>query len=196
MAARLNDLARPKGIVIDGNYMADVIPENLRPRFKTQEVYVRSIAERAPMNVFYSKSDVSIPDYALYPIADDAWKLVSFAHTVAEVRKMRSQMHRLRLPSGPVSPDKLVVDLVWQDLKVPTVEKTVAITDLDCQKDARGYVVGFPLQDVLHIIKSSRLPGPTPLEFRVQYVPKLAPTPKKSKKEQPKKLAPKPGQKA
>jgi class 3 adenylate cyclase len=48
LAARLNDLARPKGIVIAGSYLQNVIPAALRNRFKSGQVYIRDIAEDNP----------------------------------------------------------------------------------------------------------------------------------------------------
>jgi class 3 adenylate cyclase len=45
LAARLNDLARPSGIVVDGQFLQAVIPESLRENFKDEQVFVRSIAE-------------------------------------------------------------------------------------------------------------------------------------------------------
>ncbi|HEX3254081.1 MAG TPA: hypothetical protein VHS05_31890 [Pyrinomonadaceae bacterium] len=49
LASRLNDLARPSGIVIDGGFLESVIPGTSRALFEDQEVYVRSIAEEAPI---------------------------------------------------------------------------------------------------------------------------------------------------
>src|SRR5947207_7860116 len=44
LASRLNDLARPSGIIIDGKYLKPVIPAEQRDKFKEQQVYIRSIA--------------------------------------------------------------------------------------------------------------------------------------------------------
>src|SRR6185369_4950620 len=41
LASRLNDLARPSGIVIDGGFQHNVIPISARSLFKEQSVYVR-----------------------------------------------------------------------------------------------------------------------------------------------------------
>ena len=60
LTARLNELARPIGMVIDGNYQENIIPENMRNSFKTQSVYLKGVTEDDPTNVFYSEN-VSIP---------------------------------------------------------------------------------------------------------------------------------------
>ncbi|MFC1869434.1 hypothetical protein ACFL0H_15060 [Thermodesulfobacteriota bacterium] len=45
LASRLMDLARPGGIVIDGHFLRDIIPEGFRDSFSEKDVYLRGIAE-------------------------------------------------------------------------------------------------------------------------------------------------------
>lgn len=45
LAARLNDFARPLGIVIDGNYKLNVIPEKFQNEFAVDKAFVRGITE-------------------------------------------------------------------------------------------------------------------------------------------------------
>lgn len=76
LALRFNDLARPSGIVIDGGFLQNVIPENARPLFKERSVYLRSIAEEDPINVFYLNNYVQISENALSPLVGDSWQTV------------------------------------------------------------------------------------------------------------------------
>jgi len=53
LASRLNEFARPQGIVIDGTYMMSVIPEEMRGLFSTEMLFVRDISHELPRKVFY-----------------------------------------------------------------------------------------------------------------------------------------------
>jgi len=64
------------GIVIDGCFLEDVIPETARGMFKEQRVFVRSIAEETPINVFYLDKYVQIRGEALSPFSGDNWKTI------------------------------------------------------------------------------------------------------------------------
>lgn len=66
LASRLNEFARPQGIVIDGSFMMSVIPEEMRSIFSTDMVFVRGISEEYPREVFCS-NDVVIPQEARTP---------------------------------------------------------------------------------------------------------------------------------
>jgi len=74
LASRLMDLARPMGIVIDGNYLIDVIPKNLRGRFKNRDVYIRSISEEKTHSIYFLYPETQLPDYCLHPIKQYKWK--------------------------------------------------------------------------------------------------------------------------
>lgn len=81
LASRLNDLARPSGIVIDGGFLKEVIPDSLRGLFREQKVFVRSIAEEVPIAVFYLDKYVQIPDTALSPLTGENWETVIISFT-------------------------------------------------------------------------------------------------------------------
>jgi len=71
LASRLMDYARPQGIVIAESFSQEAIPGDLRSSFMRKQVYVRSIAERSPMEVFYLKGKTEIPEYALSPMGEN-----------------------------------------------------------------------------------------------------------------------------
>lgn len=52
LASRLMDLARPSGVVLDGNFGHDLLRDDIKARFSAESVYVKSIAEDEPMIVY------------------------------------------------------------------------------------------------------------------------------------------------
>ena len=109
LASRLNDFARPKGIIIDGDYLLDVIPLHFRDNFQSKEVYVRSIAEEKPMNIFCSSATVELPIYALYPMKSLVWKAKRIEFTVNTFLKLQTDKYETDLPQEPLSPDLIKV---------------------------------------------------------------------------------------
>jgi hypothetical protein len=110
LASRLNDLARPSGIVIDGDYLTSIIPESQREMFKTQEVYLRSIAEETPKAVIILDEYVQVPEHALTPLAGENWITIVKTFTRSKLAKI-APVWRQRLPSRVKSANKIRVRL-------------------------------------------------------------------------------------
>jgi hypothetical protein len=108
LASRLNDLARPSGIVLDGNYLSSVIPEAQRGMFKEQEVYLRSIAEDKPMKVFYLDKYVRVSELSLSPLAGETWKTIVKTFTKNQFDRL-ADIWAEDLPTPVKSQDKIKV---------------------------------------------------------------------------------------
>jgi class 3 adenylate cyclase len=126
VAARLNDYARPGGIVLDGSFLWMTIPKAMRGEFSEAQVYVRSIAETDPISVFYTKKLTKIPEYALYPMSLETWAESRQKFSAGALRKMIGVID-IPLKGKPVSPSKikLMVEctsrktghIAWRSLK-------------------------------------------------------------------------------
>jgi hypothetical protein len=171
LAARLNDIARPKGIVIAGSYLGHVIPNPLRCRFKTEKVYVRGIAEEAPIDIFYSQPEVTLPDYALHPINTYEWKCVTHKMTVGELQNFKNTF-TITLPTEPLARDKTNFKLNAPHSTVPKYINWWDLTDYSYYKDASGYHLRFSLEEPKKIIKAENLAVGAPIEFEFQFVEK------------------------
>jgi class 3 adenylate cyclase len=88
LASRLNDLARPSGLVIDGGFLQGMIPEQYRSSFSEAAVYIRSIAEEEPIRIFYLDGHVHISSEHLQPLKEAKWRTVSQTFTVRQVEKL------------------------------------------------------------------------------------------------------------
>ncbi|HET7844774.1 MAG TPA: adenylate/guanylate cyclase domain-containing protein, partial [Xanthomonadales bacterium] len=63
LAARLQDLARPSGVILEGSPDVELLQPALREQFTSTDIYVRSVAEKNTIKVFTSKT-VKLPQSA------------------------------------------------------------------------------------------------------------------------------------
>lgn len=85
LAARLTKIARPSGIVIDGDFGAGLFPESERKFFEESNVYLRSIAEDTPIKVYILKDAVNIPPENKQPLAEERWEVIYRESSVREM---------------------------------------------------------------------------------------------------------------
>lgn len=171
LAARLNDLARPKGVVIDGSYLIDVVPKSLREKFKSDEVYIRGIAEDTPRTIFYSSPEVKIPFFAKQPLSEIKWESQTVSLTVAKLTKIDFS-YRIDLEKEPVSSEKIKVEIVWPHKELKGFEIWQEYSSFDYYKDTDGNHVVLPLGEAKKIIEKENLTPRNKVSFRIQYISK------------------------
>ena len=176
LASRLNEFARPQGVVIDGTFMRSVIPEDMRDSFHSDMVYVRGIAEELPREVFCS-SDVLIP-----PEAKTSWKKSTFRsvdHSVSVnfVRKMPDYI-TIKLPEEPsiTVPCSARVQWVhstasWLHPNAPEYTQWRELLFTNVEHTADGYFVRLKTEEIIRVVEEEKLPVRAQLSVRIQYVP-------------------------
>lgn len=106
LAARLMDLARPKGVVFDESFGPQLLEADLSARFKGGKAYIKGIAELKPMTVFVAKSWSAIPRSAQTPIGKFEW----FKEPIEKVKFKDLEPrgnHAHRLGRYPAFPDEV-----------------------------------------------------------------------------------------
>lgn len=176
LASRLNEFARPHGIVIDGSYMLSVIPEDMRSIFFTDRVFVRDISEGHPREVFFSK-DVVIPIEAKTSDMKTILRSVDNIVTVASVKKMPDSIS-IRMPEEPSSsiPCTAKVQWVhstatWLNRNAPEYTQWRNLTFTQVEYTADGYFVHLMKDEIIKVITDARLASNANLTIRIQYVP-------------------------
>lgn len=176
LASRLNELARPHGIVIDGSYMLSVIPEEMRGSFSTDMVYLRGISEERPREVF-SSSDVVIPLEAKIPPRKAILRSVDHELTVGFVKKMPDSI-TIKLPEEPLSsiPCTAKVQWVhstanWLHPNAPEYTQWSPLTFTKVEHTADGYFVHLITDEIIKVINDEGLASKANLTVRIQYVP-------------------------
>lgn len=176
LASRLNDLARPSGIVVDGNYLQSVIPEASRGLFKEQQVYVRSIAEEVPMNVLYLDGYVQIPDSSLSPLVGETWKTVVRTFTLGQFIKL-SPGWREFLPTPIKSIDKVKVTIMFprRGTRLKGVQSFIDFTDFNYIEEGAVPILRLDIEKARKTIPEESLSHQSKITIRIEYVPKSIP---------------------
>jgi hypothetical protein len=68
LASRLNDFARPSGVVFDSGLGLTLLPKEMQDLFLCENVYVRGIAEEKPIKVHFTKQCTIIPSDRKQPL--------------------------------------------------------------------------------------------------------------------------------
>jgi class 3 adenylate cyclase len=108
-ASRLMDFARPSGIVFDANFGIELLPDELKTLFAKESVYIKSIAERTPLDIYYTKDYSRISPLAKHPIAETKWRSINDKKTLKQIRDSAHYLYYL--PSRPIDPNQIVVKI-------------------------------------------------------------------------------------
>lgn len=178
LSARLNDLARPKGIVIGAAFIEDIIPAQFRSKFSKQRAYIRSIAEESPRAIFCSES-VHLPSYALFPLISHRWLLQKKAIKVSDLLKMEFR-YVFDLDKDILDHEKTKLQFYYPNTKLSGYLLWHDYMSFEFLKDAKGYHIIITLDKAKSIIAENNITPDAEVGFEFQYVPK--PSKRKSKK--------------
>jgi class 3 adenylate cyclase len=168
LAARLNDYARPQGVVLDGNFLESVIPRKYRSKFRRQKVYVRSIAEtEPPLEVLYTNELTVLPDYALHPMASEEWSQSERTMTLADLKLMKG-LCQVDMKNKPISPSKVRVQFKCKS----RLENGFVIYpyQFEYKTDSDGPYVAVHPKVALEFAAIDKLKDSDKVTFRVEYV--------------------------
>lgn len=167
LASRLMDFARPAGILIDGLFLREIIPAEFEPRFDSKDIFIRSIAEDVPRQVFYSKEHVQLPTSAFSPIKSPVWKVEKVGLTRKTLAGMPGTCSVV-LKSTPASPDKINVVLVYPNQKLPGRVLRQRFTEFEYLLDGNQPVVRITSKTLNDFFKS-KVKMNEKFEIEVQY---------------------------
>ena len=110
LTARLTDLARPSGIVIDGAFVIDLLTEEQQKIFEEDKVYLKGIHEEEPIKIYYTPEFTIISKYNKQPIVSKRWREQTDVKLFKDLLKL-GQFFFYYLDSEPLSPDDVVVNI-------------------------------------------------------------------------------------
>ncbi len=176
LAARLNELARPHGIVIDGTFMTSVIPRKLRGSFTTDNVYLRGISDDIPREIICS-TDVVIPKEAKMSERRSTLRSVDHSVTVGSVKKMPGKL-TIKMPEEPTASIPCIAKVQWVHStaswlrpNAPEYTQWRQLIYANVEHTADGYFVHLKTDEIARIIAEEGLSSRANLTIRVQYVP-------------------------
>jgi class 3 adenylate cyclase len=85
LAARLNGVARPSGVVVDASFASCALSDVLSGEFELDSVYLKGVADESPVEILKQKGVVIIPESIRRPVNVPAWKREELAFPVKEV---------------------------------------------------------------------------------------------------------------
>ncbi len=173
LASRLNDLAKPGGIVIDGDFLLDVIPKELHADYHSEEVYIRSIAEDAPQKIYCSR-DVVITEIAKTPIHSHMWEKAERIVPYGQLKKV-SGIYSIQMPAEPVSKDKCKIKMYWMSIVNPGNMTSIEVIDFSLIRDAEGNRITFDLASERERFSDEELKSDSEITISVQFVAKIIP---------------------
>lgn len=111
IASRLMDLARPGGIVIDQTFPVGLLDEETRGKFKKDDqVFVRSVAEKEPRQVYYREAWTTISPSNRRPLDQIDWKAIDRRYSLAELKALGAWFI-FDLEAEPIDPARILVRL-------------------------------------------------------------------------------------
>jgi class 3 adenylate cyclase len=173
LSARLMNIARPMGIVIDGDFKMELIPEAVRPRFKATNVFLRGIAENAPRVVYTADTVSAIPKENLSRPEDPKWHTLTYEKTLAELNKMGR--FRLNLVPVPTDSSTFVIQAIHQAYRKgkPLVgQDTIRRLDPKMyahQIEGDSQQIIFVLPSIVNAIRADKVPFKVKVKLTAKY---------------------------
>jgi len=176
LAARLTDLARPSGIVIDGRFNIGLLTEEQRALFKEEDVYLKGIAADKPVKIFYTPEFTSITQYNRQPIEPKRRREEKHVVPYRNLLKLRDQVsiHMYPLEGIPADPDDIEVRSEHFAILKGTVDrKYVRCSIIECfEYRLEGNTPGIfvDLQEVCKILEQEQVGKNMNVTFFINYV--------------------------
>jgi len=120
LASRLNDFARPCGIVFDFSLGWTLFPEEIQKLFLFDNVYVRGIAEDKPIAIYYTKEYTIISPSRREPLREPRWVTPSHTLTYGEIKGSYlagTTDYNITLKEKPLDDKQIYVDVGYQTAK-------------------------------------------------------------------------------
>jgi class 3 adenylate cyclase len=110
LASRLMDLARPSGIVFDKDFGIELLSNNQVKVFASEQVYLKGIAEREPVEIWYLKGQTKISPLSKQPIDAPKWHVDMLNYTLKRIKELGpNYVHELT--SIPLDPTDIRVKI-------------------------------------------------------------------------------------
>jgi class 3 adenylate cyclase len=180
LAARLMDLARPSGVVLDASFGFELLDEKVQSRFKRESVYVKGIAEDDPIPVYYLADRTSIPDQNKFPMN----RMLRFPESTesvlfSELCERGARFYQL-LSNEPAKLDDIEVHVNYPKTKAdgskhPTMRWTPSYPATYQKKQNKHYAVVNYKKITQGMRTDDRTDNTWPVEVTIEYSIREAP---------------------
>lgn len=176
LASRLMNLARPSGIVIDGDFVIELLDDEDQELFEEKEVYIRSIAEESPKIVYGLKDAVDIPFEHLQPLRREQWESIRYEYSMRRWKQIGGS-YRIVLRNYLRRADAIRVT-VTHPAKVGGRLDSRLVSHHSFKHFKYKEVAGEPrviidLGEMIKYLKSAKIPLSTKVKVSVDSLPKI-----------------------
>lgn len=176
LCSRLMNLARPNGIVIDGHFLRDMIPEEFKAAFVEKEIYIRGISEERSYKVSSLDEYVHISEEYLTPLKGSQWYTIDKEFRMYEIGRLGSL--RIPLPSHIRPGTEIKVTMSYPKMsKRRTVKGYRAhriFKDFEYNCDTDEPKVILELHEAYKFLKGLGVLKSKPIHFKIQFIPDRA----------------------
>lgn len=175
LASRLTDLARPEGVILDGQFGIELLSNPVKEKFEPTEVHIRSVAEAEPRSIYILKGVVEVPAYAKMPLDFENWEQVIHEATLAEWR-IRSQWE-VPLPRRLRRADGFRAEVTSPKYRsgkpVPGVMTRISLKNVRYAPIAGRPIIIIDPAELVKKVRSGKTPLKTTVRLIVDFVPRV-----------------------
>jgi class 3 adenylate cyclase len=175
LAARLLNLARPDGIVLDGAFGLELLNEETRNKFEADVACLRGISPKVPHPIHVLKEHVIVTDLLRKPLDEERWLATEHTQSAALWREGVPKI-RLLLTATPLYPDRIFVQLECPvsegGMIVPGQTSGRTIEDFTYELVAGDPIVNLTREKVTEFIEKFKPPHDSSITLRAKYIPK------------------------
>lgn len=174
LASRLNDFARPGGIVFDSSLGIALLPKKLQELFLPEKVYVRGIAEDKPITIYFTKQYTLIPSSRKQPLKEPEWSIKTFQKNFGTMKALSpdTRCYSMFLPDKPLDEKQISLVISYRDEDVAEVMKYFALNT--ASEGVKYIVIGskqavnIKMPELMKLLKDVRRDD-TLIKFEVSY---------------------------
>jgi hypothetical protein len=159
-------------LVIDGNYILEIIPEEKREFFSKENVYIRGISEDSPHPIFLLKDSVVLPDSCLEPLTIENWHTKFHNYSCGEILKFADHFDS-HIDYPCKSKSKIKITLYYPKKGMEKMYNYFDIHNCEYREDGSEPRIVINMAYIKEILKSNKVPRATPIRLKVQFVPKV-----------------------
>jgi len=176
LASRLMNLARPSGIVIDGDFTIELLNDEDRELFEESKAYLRGIAEESPKTLYTLKGVVNIPSEYLQPFKLEQWVSIKQEWTIKEWQAVTS-FFRVDLENYLRRPGAIRVTVIY-----PKKVRGKLNSGLTIYHDFEAFkyreIAGQPsvrinIDEMLKYLKSEKIQSNKKVTLKIDYLPRI-----------------------
>jgi class 3 adenylate cyclase len=169
MAARLMELARPQGIVVEQSVFRN-LSEKLALVFTAERVYVRGGAESQPIQIHYTADQTTIPADNKRPLDKPKWQRKVESLLVSQLRA-KSNLWWIDIPSAPRKPDEINTALLYPVRKGGKVvgRRLAEMRQVELITRGTEYFVQVNVGEAMAVCRRNKIPLKSHVRIQIDY---------------------------